>query len=198
MENSTVYARLPPPAWDTLRKVINKKVKSIPHEHKTYFVDCSADHFICIGSCQRLPGLSFSVSVPMVLHSIRAVSSLPSIISPKEGGGRLVFYVGRYLTGSIHMRSNVSIHLNEGAILVGSLNPFDYDKNGWTALIFARDIKNIAITGLGVIDGQGRQLAFIVVDVIQKGLRKMASGSTGPKPDAASLFFSSAGQQVSA
>ena len=35
-----------------------------------------------------------------------------------QGGGRLVFYVGRYLTGSIHLKSNVTIHLNEGAVIV--------------------------------------------------------------------------------
>ena len=29
----------------------------------------------------------------------------------KNGGGRLVFYVGRYLTGSIHLKSNVTIQL---------------------------------------------------------------------------------------
>ena len=43
-----------------------------------------------------------------------------------EGGGRLVFYVGRYLTGSINLRSNVTIQLNEGAVLLGSTNPYDY------------------------------------------------------------------------
>jgi len=107
----------------------------------------------------------------------------------KQGGGRLVFYVGRYLTGSIHMRSNVSIHLNEGAILVGSLNPFDYDKNGWTSLIFARDVKNIAITGQGVIDGQGRQLAFNVVDVIQKGLVKDGFRFDRPEADARAVLI---------
>lgn len=31
----------------------------------------------------------------------------------QQGGGRLVFTVGRYLTGSIHMRSNVTLHLSE-------------------------------------------------------------------------------------
>ncbi|HNY58327.1 MAG TPA: glycoside hydrolase, partial [Bacteroidales bacterium] len=35
----------------------------------------------------------------------------------ENGGGRLVFYVGRYLTGSIYLKSNVTIHLEEGAIL---------------------------------------------------------------------------------
>lgn len=89
-----------------------------------------------------------------------------------QGGGRLVFYVGRYLTGSIHLKSNVTIELKEGAALTGALNPFEYEKIGWTALIFAHDQKNIAITGKGVIDGQGRFLARNVTDVIQKGLIK--------------------------
>ena len=57
----------------------------------------------------------------------------------ENGGGRLVFYVGRYLTGTIYLKSNVTIQLEEGAILVGSVNPFDYEMNfNWTALIFAR------------------------------------------------------------
>ena len=40
----------------------------------------------------------------------------------ENGGGRLVFYVGRYLTGTIHLKPNVTIQLEEGAILVGSPN----------------------------------------------------------------------------
>src|SRR6476469_10719354 len=57
----------------------------------------------------------------------------------KQGGGRLVFDVGRFLTGSIHLKSNVTLHLLEGAVLVGSLNPLDYDRKGFTALILADD-----------------------------------------------------------
>ena len=91
----------------------------------------------------------------------------------ENGGGRLVFYVGRYLTGSIYLKSNVTIHLEEGAILVGSVNPFDYDRNfNWTALIFALDQENIGITGKGVIDGQGFQVATNLVDMIHKGVVK--------------------------
>lgn len=91
----------------------------------------------------------------------------------ENGGGRLVFYVGRYLTGTIYLRSNVTIHLEEGAILVGSANPFDYEKNfNWTALIFALDQENIGITGKGVIDGQGFQVATNLVDMIHKGVVK--------------------------
>lgn len=88
-----------------------------------------------------------------------------------NGGGNLVFYVGRYLTGTIHLKSNVTIRLEEGAILVGSLNPFDYEmKTNWTALIFAHDQTNIGITGKGVIDGRGFEVANNLVDLIHKGI----------------------------
>lgn len=92
----------------------------------------------------------------------------------ENGGGRLVFDVGRYLTGTIYLKSNVTIHLLEGAILVGSPNPFDYDYNpqrNWTALIFALEQENVGITGEGgVIDGQGFTVANNLVDIIHKGL----------------------------
>jgi polygalacturonase len=91
----------------------------------------------------------------------------------ENGGGRLVFYVGRYLTGTIHLKSNVIIQLEEGAILLGSVNPFDYEFiTNWTALIFSHDQNNIGITGKGVIDGQGFQVANNLVDLIHKGVVK--------------------------
>ncbi len=91
----------------------------------------------------------------------------------ENGGGRLVFDVGRFVTGTIYMKSNVTIHLEEGAILLGSLNPFDYDRNRyWTAMIFAYDQENIGITGKGVIDGRGYQVAQNVLSMIHKGIIK--------------------------
>jgi hypothetical protein len=89
----------------------------------------------------------------------------------ENGGGRLVFYVGRYLTGTIYLKSNVTIQLEEGAILVGSVNPLDYEMNhNWTAMIFAIDQENIGITGKGVIDGRGFEVANNLVDLIHKGV----------------------------
>ena len=90
----------------------------------------------------------------------------------EKGGGRLVFDVGRYLTGTIYLKSGVTIHLLEGAVLVGSPNPFDYDtQHNWTALIFALEQENVGITGEGgVIDGQGFTVANNLVDLIHKGL----------------------------
>jgi len=91
----------------------------------------------------------------------------------ENGGGRLVFYVGRYVTGTIYLKSDVTIQLEEGAILVGSVNPFDYDRQGnWTSLIFAFDQNNIGITGKGVIDGRGYQVANNVLSLVHKGIIK--------------------------
>ena len=101
----------------------------------------------------------------------------------ENGGGRLVFYVGRYLTGTVHLKSNVTIHLEEGAILVGSGNPFDYERIGyWMALIFAHDQENIGITGKGVIDGRGYLVANNILSMIHKGIIKDPSGLLYDRP----------------
>lgn len=91
-----------------------------------------------------------------------------------EGGGKLIFKVGRYLTGSIYLKDNVTIELGEGAILLGSTNPWDYDKMEGCqhALVNAKGAKNIAITGLGVIEGQGRETANNFLAMVANGLIK--------------------------
>jgi hypothetical protein len=88
----------------------------------------------------------------------------------KQGGGRLVFNVGRYLTGTIHLKTNVSLQLDQGAVLLGSLNPFDYEKEIYTALILANKQQNISITGKGIIEGQGRQVAANIISLVHSGI----------------------------
>lgn len=133
-------------------------------------------------SAKDYPASLFGIYSDGVTLNTRSIQFAVDYIN-KQGGGRLVFHVGRYLTGSIHLKSNVTIQLQEGAVLVGSLNPFDYDKKMWTALIFAYDQQNIGVTGQGVIDGQGRQLARNVVEVIHKGLVKDGFRFDRPEAD---------------
>ena len=77
-----------------------------------------------------------------------------------EGGGKLIFKVGRYLTGTIELKDNVTIELGEGAVLVGSTNPYDYYRKGDAfGMVISNGAENIGIVGLGVLDGQGRELA---------------------------------------
>ena len=84
-----------------------------------------------------------------------------------HGGGTLHFYVGRYLTGAIQLKSNVTIHLAEAAVLVGSTNIYDY--KGAPALIWADGAENVAVTGLGVIEGRGKALQASIDAQVAKG-----------------------------
>jgi polygalacturonase len=91
----------------------------------------------------------------------------------KNGGGRLIFEEGNYVTGSFYLKSDVTLHLNEGATLLGSVNPFDYVKDkkiGWMAMIFAVNQENIAITGKGTIHGRGFLTANNMVGFIHGGI----------------------------
>ncbi|MDR1865021.1 MAG: glycoside hydrolase [Bacteroidales bacterium] len=89
------------------------------------------------------------------------------------GGGRLVFYPGTYVTGSFYLKSNVTLHIEQGATLLGSTNPWDYVKDphvGWKSMIFAVKQDNIGISGKGIINGRGFTTANNMVKYIQKGL----------------------------
>lgn len=107
----------------------------------------------------------------------------------ENGGGRLIFNVGRYQTGSIHLKSDVTIYLDEGAVLVGSLNPFDYDIQNSTALILAKDQSNIAIEGDGMIDGRGRDVANNLVNLIQSGVVKDPLRNDRPQEGIRPMIF---------
>ncbi len=84
------------------------------------------------------------------------------------GGGRVVIPEGDWLTGPIHMMSNIDLHVSEGATLYFSENRDDYlpvviqrhegvEAMNYSPLIYAYKLKNIALTGKGHLDGQGAQ-----------------------------------------
>src|SRR5438045_4376272 len=126
--------------------------------NKKYFVTAMLCFQLLQAGAKDYPVSLFGIYSDGVTLNTRSIQFAIDYIN-QQGGGRLVFDVGRFLTGSIHLRSNVTLHLKEGAVLLGVLNPLDYDKEGFTALILAHDQRNIAITGQGGIDGQGRQVA---------------------------------------
>jgi polygalacturonase len=85
----------------------------------------------------------------------------------KAGGGRVVVPAGVFLTGAIRLRSNVNLHISEGATLKFATDPKAYlpiVHTRWegmelmhlSPLIYAYEEKNIAITGTGTLDGQGK------------------------------------------
>jgi polygalacturonase len=81
------------------------------------------------------------------------------------GGGRVVVPAGRFLTGPIHLRNNVNLHLDDDATLVFVRDPRAYlplvltrfegmELWNYSPLIYAIDVSNIAVTGRGTLDGQ--------------------------------------------
>lgn len=83
------------------------------------------------------------------------------------GGGTVSVPAGNYKIGSIVLRSNVTLNLENGATLYGSTDIADYQPmttdyvslrtNVPTIqLIYADNASNVAITGLGTIDGRGK------------------------------------------
>ncbi|MBO4599859.1 MAG: hypothetical protein J5641_03880, partial [Bacteroidales bacterium] len=80
---------------------------------------------------------------------------------------------GQYVSGSLYLKSGVTMELSEGCTLLGSTNPFDYVKDPycrWTALIFAVKQHDIGITGKGIIDGRGWEVANNLVQLIHAGV----------------------------
>ncbi len=84
----------------------------------------------------------------------------------KAGGGRVVIPEGTYLVnGPIHLKNNVNLHLEKGAVVKFSTDPEDYlpvvltryeglELMNYSPLIYAYGKENIAVTGEGVFDGQ--------------------------------------------
>ena len=88
-----------------------------------------------------------------------------------SGGGQVVLPAGTYLCGSIHLKSNIDLHLSAGATILAapaSMKAYDesevfgapeYQDGGHTyfhnSLIWAEGQQNISITGRGMIDGEG-------------------------------------------
>jgi len=84
----------------------------------------------------------------------------------KRGGGTVYFPPGTFLSGTIYMKSNVTLRLDTGSTLLGSTNLKDYpptvqafrsytDNYTDKSLIYGEKLQRIAITGSGTIDGQG-------------------------------------------
>ena len=110
-----------------------------------------------------------------------------------RGHGVVAVPPGRFLTGTIYLRSGVELHLSAGAVIVGSSRLEDYPENppptptetpafkrllhvyparleyGRYAIIAAMGQTDVAITGAGVIEGQGGHPNFSKKELRARG-----------------------------
>jgi polygalacturonase len=82
----------------------------------------------------------------------------------KNGGGTVILPApGKYRTGTIWLKDNVTLDIQGGATIYGSGDLADYDSMRWGHnddrcpyhLIIARNASNVTIQGQGTIDGLG-------------------------------------------
>jgi unsaturated rhamnogalacturonyl hydrolase len=109
------------------------------------------------------------------------------------GGGRVVIPAGVFHTGAIHLKSNVNLHLADGATLKFSADPAQYlpavytrfegtECMNYSPLIYAFEQDNIAVTGHGVLDGSAS------LDNWWKWARRVPGGGEPPaRADASRL-----------
>lgn len=80
----------------------------------------------------------------------------------QKGGGTVLLTAGTYLSAPIVLKSNITLHLDKGATLLGSPDHADYPAitefraPGLQALVSATDASNVTISGQGTIDGNGK------------------------------------------
>ena len=96
---------------------------------------------------------------PQVNSTAAIQKAIDSIHS--AGGGTVEFPPGKYLSGTLELKSGVRLNLEAGAVLFASRQAGDYRTLGDTqapVLIRGDKVRNIAITGRGTIDGQAVQV----------------------------------------
>ncbi len=84
----------------------------------------------------------------------------------KNNGGKIIVSAGKYLTGPIHLKSNINLHLDNGAVILlgDNLDKWQPIKSRWEGVecygyspcIYGENLKNVSITGSGTIDGCGQ------------------------------------------
>jgi polygalacturonase len=130
---------------------------------------------------QRLPGILTGIRAPVFPErdfpitgfgavadgATDATGAFRSAIEAchREGGGRVVVPPGVFLTGAIHLKSNVDLHLSEGATVRFRREPEAYlpvvltrwegvELMSYSPLVYAYGERNLAVTGKGTLDGQ--------------------------------------------
>jgi len=82
------------------------------------------------------------------------------------GGGTIFFPAGHFLSGPIHLKSNITLFIDAGAVLEFSQDFDDYlpmvfshwegtEVTNFSPLIYGNQLENVAIHGRGILDGRG-------------------------------------------
>lgn len=146
----------------------------------------------------EIPGRTFSITdfgaQPGGTADARPAIQAAIEKAAAKGGGRVVIPAGRWLSrGPIHLASRIDLHIEEGATLLFGADARDYlpvvrtrwegtELLGYSPLIYAFEVHDVAITGKGVIDGNAESEFLTWVGELQEddqlALRRMGQDGT--------------------
>jgi len=120
----------------------------------------------------------------------------------QKGGGVVLIPSGLWLTGPIELKSNVNLHLKRDAILqfTDDFNQYKLVQGNWEGRpawrnqspISGTDLENIAITGTGIIDGNGGAWRMVKKDKLTESQWKTLVASGGIVREDGKMWFPSA------
>jgi len=114
------------------------------------------------------------------------------------GGGKVVVPAGLWLTGPIELKSNIDLHVERGALILFTKDHSQYPMIGASSKstnyvtaspIYGYDLKNIAITGEGVIDGGGETWRPVKKEKVTAGQWKEFTSSGGAVSNNGSIWW---------
>jgi len=116
----------------------------------------------------------------------------------EAGGGRVIVPPGLWLTGPIELKSNINFHLDRGALILFSPDHKDYPiikipHGGFVVAspLYGYDLENIAITGTGLLDGNGTTWRPVKKSKVTESLWKSFVKSGGVLSEDGSTWFPS-------
>lgn len=135
-----------------------------------------------------VPPLARSADIDVADHGAKGdgatldTASFQAAIDACSVGDVVRVGAGQYVVGTLKLKSDMELHLAQGAELLGSLNLADYAKDIQGAiegpafdecLIYAENARNLRIAGQGSINGRGYEKNFPI---------KLEDGSLGDRP----------------
>lgn len=119
----------------------------------------------------------------------------------KRGGGVVVIPPGIWVTGPVELKSNVNLHLQRNALLLFTRDFSQYKlvATNWEGLdqmrnqspISATNATNIAVTGFGIVDGNGDAWRMVKKDKLNESQWKKLVASGGALSDDKKIWYPS-------